>query len=333
MDKDFSHFVALTKGTTKVSRKEHVISREYFIVRNRRNQPVGHRISKETILKCTQSPNKLFSLSGADKRLIKQHVNMCIACDEICRIKKMPVKDKKMEFTVFGERQTISEIQFQGQDRNNRIHNLSYDWIEINFKERIPPFYKQLLQLKPEQKYIEVPVGSRSKLTSTYPLKSSKTMQKLRFVQRRDSSCLYCSIASSLYYISSQKAAFKLMAVYDNKNSIDDEYIPHINDIIFTLHNRFRERDERKLRVDVKKMKQINVMELLDKNDDEICWCILKNNHAIAMVNDYIFDSGFEKTLPRNERGLRISSETEENEEIHSCIIKGYFIKDASKSK
>ena len=115
------------------------------------------------------------------------------------------------------------------------------------------------------------------------------------------------------------------MEVYDMKN-LQKNYIAKVQDVIETLRNKYREKGECRLKFNVKNVKDMDVDDILDDRKHFIYWCILRNNHAVAMVEKYIFDPEFNRTLPRNRTGIRISSETESHEPIEGCIDRCYQI-------
>ena len=330
LDSQFSHFVALTKNTKNNPGRWHVISREYFTVTNRLKVVVKRRISSATITNCINNPNRVSLLTREDKRLISIHVQECTIQREIIKIKKMEFADPKVEYSIFDYRETVSGIQYQGLDKDDGIHKLSNDWIEMTFKEDYPEYYQLLLRLDHTHKYVLCPKGARKRKLSNYPLTTVSDCVQVRYQENNDPSCLYCSLASALHYKRYFRGAAKLMEVYDLKNT-QGYYIPIAQDVIHCLRNKYRDKCEYKLKYDVVTVTDMDIDDILDVRDCYIYWCILRNNHAVALVDDYIFDPEFSKTLPRNRTGMRISSEIEKHEPIHDCIYRCYRIDNRDK--
>ena len=93
------------------------------------------RVSEKTVKKCTTHPNKVFTFSAEDKRLIKTHVSKILSAGEIQRVRLMDKKDFKTETLLFEGKRYESRIRFQGIDSSNIVHLLSDDWLKINFEK------------------------------------------------------------------------------------------------------------------------------------------------------------------------------------------------------
>ena len=77
-------------------------------------------------------------------------------------------------------------------DKKNREHELSNDWLRLNFEVNYKQFYDQIKGLKASDGYTDVPVGSRIQSTKKWPWKSKDKVPLLKFVQKKSSGCLYC---------------------------------------------------------------------------------------------------------------------------------------------
>ena len=75
------------------------------------------------------------------------------------------------------------------------------------------------------------------------------------------------------------------------------------------------------------KSKTFDTDEVLEIRTNDIYYCFLKNRHVVAMTCEFIFDSEFERTLPRTRAGLRVSSESEIYEPIEDAILYYYIIR------
>lgn len=111
-------------------------------------------------------------------------------------------------------------IHYQGLDEDNKIHYLSDDRIEINFKDRWARVYNQMWKLKPEDKYFTLPSGSRKHKNMCFPLKTITHWANVRFVQNNDPSCLFCSIVSAMYHLKYFDVVYTLFEVYHKKISM-----------------------------------------------------------------------------------------------------------------
>ena len=325
LDNRFSHFVALTRGVRNSPSQYYVISRKYFTETNRNKKVIARRISALTINKCYQKPNKLQVITTEDRRLINEHVRKCSEYNMICKIKKLELPHKKVEYIDFQDRTVTSEINYQGLDNDDTIHLLSDDWLEINFKVRFPRVYKIILDLKPDDTYYSLPSGSRHKKITIFPFKHLQHWTKVRFVQKRDPSCVVCSITSAIYHLQQYNMVYKIFEVYHHKNQ-NHTFIPSMEDVIDIIRNKYHKRLEKRFKYDIQKIKNLDSDDILHERNEAVYYCCLRNRHVIAMTQEYIFDSEFEKTLPRTRSGLRVSSETELHESVHNVITQCYRI-------
>ena len=326
LDKNYSHFVALTRGVRNNPSQYYVISRDYFTVTNLRKKVIARRISERTVAKCYKEPNKLHVITKVDRQLINEHVRKCTCFNTICKIKKLEVPHKHVEYIKYKGRKIESMINYQGLDQDNKIQLLSDDWIESNLKHRWRRVYDQIMELKPEEKYFELPSGSRRNKNIGFPLKSVSHWTKVRFVQKNDPSCLFCSIASAMYFVHYFDVAYTLFEVYHQRNR-DKYYVPCVDDVIQILRNNHRGLMVTRYKFMIQRLRNIDVDDILVERSNDVYYCVLRNRHVVAMVREFIFDSEFEKTLPRSRTGLRVSSETENAEPIEGSIQKCYLIR------
>ena len=94
----------MTKKTPKRSQdgNDHVISEDDLVTKTMYAKETNiRRVSEKTIKKCTTHPNKTFTLSAEDKRLIKTHVSKILVGGEIQRVRLMGKKDFKTETLLF----------------------------------------------------------------------------------------------------------------------------------------------------------------------------------------------------------------------------------------
>ena len=222
-------------------------------------------------------------------------------------------------------RKIESWINYQGLDNNDDIHLLSDDWLEINFKERFPKVYEKILSLKPEDIYFTLPCGSRDIKTRNFPFENIKNWTEIQFVQENEPSCVMCSITSAMYYLQYFDIVYKIFEVYHYLNQAND-YLPKGEDVVDILRNKYRNKEEKKLIFNILKFKTFDTDDVLEIRTKDIYYCFLKNRHVVAMTCEFIFDSEFERTLPRTRAGLRVSSESEIHEPIEDAILYYYII-------
>ena len=101
---------------------------------------------------------------------------------------------------------------------------------------------------------------------------------------------------------------------------------PRHTDIISILRNKFRLRGEIILKFDITRVKNVDIDDILTQRNNAIYWVSLSNRHTIALTKAYIIDTEFERTLPRNRTGFRISAEINTSDVMHNCIVDCYKI-------
>ena len=114
-----------------------------------------------------------------------------------------------------------------------------------------------------------------------------------------------------------------------NKN---DDFIPCYGDISKIMRNEFRCKFEEKIKLIVTRIKKWNVMELVRNRDvDVIYHCILINQHAVTMCDKWIFDPEMPYALQREEKSIRLSAESTENQPTSGLIKEVYMYTSGSK--
>ena len=105
----------------------------------------------------------------------------------------------------------------------------------------------------------------------------------------------------------------------------EDGFIPCYGDISEIIRNGFRCTFEKKIKLVVTEIKKWNVMELVRNRDEDVIYhCILINQHAVTMCDKWIFDPEMPYALQREERSIRWSAESTENQ-LTSELIKGVY--------
>ena len=63
---------------------------------------------------------------------------------------------------------------------------------------------------------------------------------------------------------------------------------------------------------------------LQDVEIDSLIHCVLCNHHTVVLYDKWIFDPTLPKALPRDEKHLRFSAQTEVLEDSNSLVLFGY---------
>ena len=86
-----------------------------------------------------------------------------------------------------------------------------------------------------------------------------------------------------------------------NNHCLVSQKLCDLNDVIDVMNNKHRLKGEKKIRVQVRKVKLLKSLEVLnDRYNDKIYHCILENHHAVVFYKQYIFDPIFKNALPRS---------------------------------
>ena len=82
------------------------------------------------------------------------------------------------------------------------------------------------------------------------------------------------------------------------------------------------------MRLEIQKVKKPDVNQLLLSNKQNVLYhCVLLNNHAIVMLDQWIFDPALAKAVPKNEKHLRFCAQAEEFEDTSALIFYVYKYK------
>ena len=288
-------------------------------------------MSKKTIDKCESHPNKVFKLSTEDRRLIKAHVTKILCAGEIQKVRLMEEKDFKTELVWMNGKKHESKIRFQGIDSNNVLHVLSDDWLKLNF-ETYTTFYEQIMSLETYTgKYYIVPVGKLKNEGSKWPLSKREKGPAIKYRQLEENSCLFCSVASAFSQIHQEAIAQKVMSVYDILSQ-KTEFQPYEHTIIELLRNKYKEKGETRLKINILKQHYTTVNDMLEDVSHDILFIVLSNRHAVCLVGNYILDPTFEHCLPRSEKCIQVCAEIT-NFETSNTIIKKAYSFDCPKKK
>lgn len=210
-------------------------------------------------------------------------------------------------------------------DKNNREHDVSIDWIKINFESKHKTFFDHIKNLNVSDGYTDVPTGSRTLSIKKWPWRSQNKGPLLKYVQDKAPACLFCSLASAFSYINQSWIAEKVMQTYVYERKQDILYIPKMNDVLAVFRNKFYKTGEKRIKTIVKNISTYDYHDIInDKSQNIIYHCVLNNFHCITMCNDYIFDPAMRFAMPRNENVLRWCAEAGDIEYSSSLMKKLY---------
>ena len=89
------------------------------------------------------------------------------------------------------------------------------------------------------------------------------------------------------------------------------------------MNNKYRLKGETKIRLQVLKVKEHKLVEILnDRYNDKIFHCILENHHAVVFYKQFIFDPIFKNALPRSIKYLKLCAEMGHKESVDKAIFK-----------
>ena len=128
----------------------HVIDEDWFTNTDDVNNTSTRVITEFTVERSVEDPNQTHALSKQDCRLIKAHVASIKSSNQIVRIKRndQKTRDQDEEVIQFDGHISTSKFSFIGYDVNHRPHQISQDWVELNFKSKFPQVFKQIMSLQ-----------------------------------------------------------------------------------------------------------------------------------------------------------------------------------------
>ena len=302
-------------------------------------------ITSGTYRKLGQRSNRPVNLNKQDKNRIRKHVEECKGMCEIQRIKKIK-RDKNdtvgyeyINYKVNAENESapehskkvthscVSRLDYAGLDRNGRLHLLSNDWIELNFKKRDPKLYKRICTANVGQ-FVDIPPGNSNQQKLVRKINKNDYGPKNKYTQGSDPSCLFSSLANAIDYLGNPKISFKLIEIYYNE--FHNNKNPHVTmkDVLrATTRNHYHKKFESKFKFKVTKVKRPNALDFIHPNkmpENIIYHCVLTNHHSIAICNGLIFDPSLSHSFLLNETNLRSCAEVNEHEKTSEIIVQLY---------
>ena len=311
----------------------HVIDEEWFENRDDTTGAITQRLTQTTVLKCVEKPNHIHKLSTADLRLIKSHVRKIQDGTCIHSLKRVKTKtiDQEEEVVNYKGNISSSKYSFIGYDKNRHEHKISMDWVELNFKNKHPNVFRNIMTLQTGKTY-NIPPGSKN-LEELGSSQFQITRDQIRligpfihFMQNNDPSCLVSSLSSALVYIGEDAIAGRLMNYYKLYRTNETSIAFGMNNVLdVTMYNKGRKKGEPRWKCTIQKITNTPVLSILnDKQTNILYHVVLNNHHAIVLCEDWIFDSTLERAIPRDELHLRYCAESYDTETTSSIIKRVY---------
>ena len=321
-----NHFLMIDLTT----QTPHVVDEEWFVDENESTGEKIRLVSEETINQCMNQPNKKLSLSTSDKRNIARYVKNLKNSSQIIKLKRVTTKDKDKEEEVkkYKNHISTSKISFIGYDIKTNYHRISDDWVEMNFKEQSPEVYKRIMTLGTGMSYT-IPAGSSYDSQILQLIKKNKIEligPKISRPQEDNLSCLPCSLASAFDYLKMEDFAERIMRSYKKFHLQYPTTNYLIQDLLdITKHNTGRTTHEEKMKFEIKKVKKPDVNQLLTDHDIKVLYhCVLFNNHAIVLSDEWIFDPTLKNAVPKDEKHLRFCAQCGEYEDTNALMFYAY---------
>ena len=187
------------------------------------------------------------------------------------------------------------------------------------------------MNLQPGEIY-DIPPGSLNRLKVDKNIEHWNNISinpdgpPIRYIQESKPSCLACSIASAMEYMQEGIVAKRILSYYKTFENDETKKAFSMNDVLaVTMYNKGREKNEKRLKCEITKVKKPDVLDILvDRTDKSLYHCILINQHAVVLCDDWIFDSTLSNALPRDETHLRYSAESFSHEDIKRVILLCY---------
>ena len=82
---------------------------------------------------------------------------------------------------------------------------------------------------------------------------------------------------------------------------------------------------EKKMRFVIQKVIKPDVNQLILSNKQNVLYhCVLLNNHAVVILDQWIFDPALAKTVPKNKKHLRLCAQAEDAEDTNALVFYAY---------
>ena len=215
---------------------------------------------------------------------------------------------------------TVDGIKtFHGKQKNGHIvKDITQEWIDIDFQDRFPTFYEDLMDEDNASDEFETPEGacdfsdsdSDKEVEDTVPtVFLTKIDVPYRFENKN--SCAFGNMANAVFLFNDTKAADFF---YDNKEKNMDQLRQEHTKIDHRAHisafHLAREILRQKFKYVVKFVKGIDLVELAKSHKNDILYVMIQPaesaiSHVIAITKKQIVDGTFSHRLKCNEESIR----------------------------
>lgn len=252
---------------------------------------------------------------------IKRACKVITEHSQIHVIKRLPVDRKNGLFyeTNYRNKLLRTSVKYIGIDMLNNTIPLEDQWLKINF-EKHTEFWDKILKLK-ENETVEVPTGSSGNSVQEIDIPEIDKGPTILYHQSRRDQCLVFSLASVFDHLNMDHICKQLIRF--NNQCLVSQKLCDLNDVIDVMNNKHRLKGEKRIRVQIRKVKLLKSLEVLnDRYNDKIYHCILENHHAVVFYKQYIFDPIFKNALPRSIKYLKLCAEMGHEESVEKVIFK-----------
>ena len=251
-----------------------------------------------------------------ERKIIAKAAKLESSFEPIYYIKRIKaIGDRRLVFTDSSKRRSPHGIvHYIGYDKEKRSRYLTDEWIDINFKYKTPNFYDRLRTL-PFDTTIEIPVGSSSNINlwSTIPVDERGPL--IQFKQNKNDECLYFSLASAFHFMNYNGLCEIVLNEYSSVQA--SNRMPSIQILVSLLSNHKNQpKSHKRVKFIIQKIKSCKTSDILANTSGNVLYhLVLENKHSIVLCGKFIFDPIFTHAIFRNERNIRLSAETRDDEE------------------
>ena len=220
--------------------------------------------------------------------------------------KMVKLHRKDFKFIAANNNKNEAKFKFQGQyARSQRLFDIDFDWIEVNFITREPDFHKKLLENHNDSqdtntfKIFQVTIGN-SKCVEIFKFHNDDPM--LKHFQKLLNSCCFISLASVFASIEKTKADNAIsFRIAESLKSEVGNHIDFANAILKT--NKIK--GEPRVYYSPRKYKNMGSFDIMidvreNVNLVQLMYYLGNANHAISVLGYCIFESNYEKALVLN---------------------------------
>jgi hypothetical protein len=197
----------------------------------------------------------------------------------------------------------------------------------VNFLQKV----KELGQ-KRKNRFFYLPPGAPRK--AECPIETESTYPIVKYQQHGKFSCLFSSLASGLYYFGFDKSADYLSKLASKYSSDQEEGFHNWRRLIEALQKCCKKLEPRKIVTNSERRWDQGVQIGYDPLQDSCHYPIVLQlqdadggiQHAVTIVEDWVFDSNNHHALPRNRVALDWCCSTDEVRSTYGGVYKGYVL-------